>query len=440
MTALLEVDILDGPVRGVVYALGGVALVVLLARAPTRSWLTAAAVAAVGGGAVAVLLWLVCVRWLDLFGGSLGRAAYLWLAATCAAVAVAAVSLFRVRLWRRIVAASAVVVFLCCGVLGINAAFGVNRTVGNLLNVVVLHPLRLAPPAAHGSTPAVADLWARWRPPAGMPEAGETGTADIPPTASGFRARPAGLYLPPAARTANPPALPVVVMLMGQPGNPDPGPIASVLDRFARAHHGLAPIVVVADQLGPGIADTGCVDSRRYGKVYRYLTEDVPAWIRTQLNVTADHRFWTIAGYSNGGQCALSIGVKRPDLFTSIIDVSGEEFPGSTNPKKALADLFGHDQAAYDGQKPLALLAARHLPGMTAVFTASTDDPHYYSVARKLTTAAQAAGMDATLHALPGGGHGRAALIGGLEAGFGVIYPVVGLSPPGAVAAVPTVG
>lgn len=429
--ALLNLDILDGPFAVGAFVLGATALIVLLARSPTRSWLRALAIAVVGGGVAAVLLWLICVRWLDLFGGSLGITTYLWTAATCMAVAVAVVSLHRVRWWRRIVASAAVVVFLVCGVLGVNAAFGLNRTVGNLLNVVVPHPVRLAPPSAGGASPTAGALWARWMPPTGMPPTGEQGTVQIPATASGFHARAAGIYLPPVARTSNPPPLPVVVMLMGQPGNPDPGPIGRVLDSFAQHNRGLAPIVVVADQLGPGGDDTGCVDSARFGKVFTYLTQDVPAFIRSRLNVVADHRFWTIAGYSNGGQCALSIGSRRPDLFRTIIDISGEEFPGSTNPKQALRDLFAGSQPAYDQAKPLAILSGKQLRTTTAVFTACVDDPHYLGVARELSEAAKAAGMNVTMNALPSGGHTLRALLGGLQAAFAVVYPVLDLSRPG---------
>lgn len=431
LEAFLSLDILDGLVPITAFVLGAAALVMLLVRPPTRRWLRALAIAVVAGGASAVLLWLVCVRWLDLFGGSLGIATYLWTAATCVAVAVAIVSLYRARLWRRIVASAAVVVFLVCGALGINASFGLNRTVGNLLNVVVPHPVLLAPPSADGDSSGVGALWSHWRPPAGMPQTGEQGTVEIPATISGFHARSAGIYLPPAARTPNPPPLPVVLMLMGQPGNPDPSPIGRVLDAYAQHNNGLAPIVVVADQLGPGTPDTGCVDSARFGKVYTYLTEDVPAFIRARLNVVRDHRFWTIAGYSNGGQCAISIGSKRPDLFRSIIDVSGEEYPGSSNPRLALHDLFANSQASYDAAKPLTILAGKQLPSTTAVFTACLDDPHYYGVARTVSAAAKAAGMNVTLTALPSGGHGLRALLEGLHAAFAVVYPVMDLSRPG---------
>ena len=50
------------------------------------------------------------------------------------------------------------------------------------------------------------------------------------------------------------PALPVVLMLSGQPGSPgrvfQAGGIQTMMDGYAKTHDGLAPIVIAADQLG----------------------------------------------------------------------------------------------------------------------------------------------------------------------------------------------
>ncbi|ERK70976.1 hypothetical protein N136_02673, partial [Leifsonia aquatica ATCC 14665] len=242
--------------------------------------------------------------------------------------------------------------------------------------------------------------------------------------------REAGLYLPPAARVAHPPTLPLVVMMMGQPGNPDPEPIAGVLDRFAASHHGLAPIVIVADQLGDPTHDTLCRDTKRFGAVETYITRDVPAWAEKNLAVTHDHRFWTVAGYSNGGLCALSFGIGHPDLFTNILDISGEEFPGAEHPDATLHDEFGGDQAAYDRAKPFTRLRASSFPGTTAIFTACADDPGYHAVALRASQLARAAGINSAFVSLPTGGHGIGALDGGLNGGFADLYPLLGLEAP----------
>jgi enterochelin esterase-like enzyme len=431
--AVLHVDMLSGPAPLVVYVAAASGVVAVLLWRFDRRWLVTAALAALAGALIAVGLWLVCVRWLDLFGGSLGVPTYAWLAAALAGLSVAAVSVFRRGGLRRTVSALTVVAVALAGVFAINAEFGINRTVGGMLNVVVDRPIRLTPPstdATKGPTEA-SPLWQSWRPPADMPAAGKTGTASIPDSASGFAARPAGIYLPPAALVPDPPRLPVVLMLMGQPGTPDPGPIGRVLDAFAAKNHGLAPIVVVADQTGVKVADTGCVDSAAYGRSRTYLLEDVIPWMRTHLNVLPDPRFWTVAGYSNGGQCAISLGAEHPELFRTIISVSGEEYPGASNPARALATLFGGDRGRLEREKPVTLLSARQFPTSTAVFTAAKDDPRYLAVARKLAIAARGAGMNTQLRELDHGGHGIGALLDGLTDGFAVAYPVLGLSRPG---------
>jgi hypothetical protein len=42
----------------------------------------------------------------------------------------------------------------------------------------------------------------------------------------------------------------LVIMMMGQPGDPDPQYIAKILDAQAQKNNGLAPYVLVVDQLG----------------------------------------------------------------------------------------------------------------------------------------------------------------------------------------------
>ncbi|MFF2051082.1 alpha/beta hydrolase [Leifsonia sp. NPDC058194] len=427
---VLSLDVLSGPLPVVLYGCAAAILVALLVRRPTKRWLLRAALALVVGLAAAVAVWLVCIRWLNLFGESLGAGNYLWVAAAFCGVALCVVSIARRPRWRTIVAIVGIPVFLLSATLGINANYGLNRTLGGLLAITVPKPVALAPPTSadlrYDST-----LWKHWKAPAGMPEHGEVGTVRIPGTVSGFHAREAGLYLPPAARVAHPPVLPLVVMMMGQPGNPDPEPIATVLDRFAASHHGLAPIVVVPDQLGDATHDTLCRDTTRFGDVETYITEDVPAWAEKNLAITHDHRFWTVAGYSNGGLCALSFGLRHPDLFANILDISGEEFPGAEHPDATLHDEFGGDQAAYDRAKPFTWIPTFAHPGTTVIFTACADDPVYHHVALRGSQLARAAGINTAFVNIPRGGHGIGALNGGLDGGLADLYPLLGLAAPG---------
>jgi len=447
LQALLRTDILHGPVIVGAYTLSGAAVVFLLARRPTVRWLMTVAVAVASGGVVAVLLWFFLVRVFNVFGMGLVPVAYAWLGAACAAVGIALVNLWKTRPARRSLAAASVLLFVATGALGINAGYGLDRTLGALLGVNVLPPIALDPAgppstlvAGTGSNPgsrgdpnpdrAGRVLWQTWNPPADIPAAGNTGSQVIPNAVSGFRSRPAGIYLPPAALVPDAPALPLVIMLMGQPGNPDPEYIAATLDREASRHGGLAPIVIVADQLGDPSVDPLCLDTARYGNAETFLTRDVVGWAAANLNVTHDHRYWTIAGYSNGGQCAISLAAKHPDIWSNVIDISGESFPGSEVQDQTLKDVFGGSQAAYDAQKPVNLLAGHRYPGTFAIFTSGAEDPGVAAGQRMLVGAAQDAGMTALYAEIPGVGHAVGALNGGLDAGFDALYPRLGLAPP----------
>ncbi|KRC52187.1 hypothetical protein ASE16_03845 [Leifsonia sp. Root227] len=426
--ALLTTDVVDGPVIVTVLAVAAVAAAFLLARRPSLRWLVTALSAVAAGLVVSVGIWLVAVRWLDLFGTSLGLVNYAWITATCCAVALAVVNLWRSPRWRKIVAVACIPVFIAAGTLAVNATYGINRTLGNLLSISTDKPIRLTPPTAASGYDT--QLWKHWKPPADLPEHGRTGSQVIPNGGSGFSSRPAGIYLPPAALVEHPPPLPLVVMLMGQPGNPDPYQAAAVLDPIAAKHGGLAPIVIVADQLGDPLRDPLCLDTKRFGNAQTFLTGDVIDWAQKHLNITHDRRFWTIAGYSNGGQCALSIAVKRPDLFSNLIDISGEEFPGSDHEAAVLHDVFGGDKDAYENQKPLRIMHGKDFRHTTAVFTVGSDDAMYRPVALRVAAAARQVGMNVDYHEVPNGGHVQKALTGGLQEGFRVLYPVLGLSAP----------
>ena len=425
-SSMLRIDIVTGPLLYVVLGLAAVQLLYLLLRAQTRGWIVTVVIAVVGGVGVAGVIWFVVVTVVDAFGMSPGLVSFLWFAATCSAIALALANLWRSRRRRKIVAAASIVLFLVSGTLAINASFGLNRTLGSLFGVTAEAAIPLPVPS---TPPKTGPLYQSWVAPADLPAQGTTGSQVIPNTVSGFISRPAGIYLPPAALVANAPALPLVILLMGQPGNPDPSFIAATLDRDAAAHDGLAPIVIVADQLGDPESDPLCLDTPNYGKAETFITQDVVNWAESNLNIIKDPRYWTIAGYSNGGQCAISLAAKHPDLFSNVVDISGEEFAGSEIETAVLADVFDGDQAAYDAIKPLNLLAARKFTDTVAVFTVGSDDTGFIPGQQRMAAAATAAGMTVTYWESPNGGHVLPALTDGLDEAFVVLYPRLGLAP-----------
>src|SRR5262249_6698698 len=98
-----------------------------------------------------------------------------------------------------------------------------------------------------------------WHPPPGMPKTGAVYQVNIPGVTSGFAARPGSLSPPPGYLATPRPQLPVLVLLAGQPGDPrawlDFGQIQAMMDGFAKRHNGLAPVVIMPDDLGSEFAN-----------------------------------------------------------------------------------------------------------------------------------------------------------------------------------------
>jgi len=431
-----QLQVIDGPVPWIVYGLAaGLLLAVVIRRWRARP-LRWALVGAAIGAALATGAWAF-VNFSLVFGDPLPLAVLVWAAAALAASGVALGGLLGARVWRKVVSIVAVPVFLFAAMLGINDVYDLNPTLGSIFGISGLNELDLPTDGSTSAAPAPdAPLYETWQAPAGMPAKGTLGTRTIPATVSGFDARDAGIYLPPAALVDGAPALPLVIMMMGQPGNPDPSYIGGVLDDFAAKNNGLAPIVIVADQLGqdgadPAGNDPACADSQGFGNARTYVTTDVVAWATQNLHIIDDPRYWVIAGYSNGGGCAITYGATFPEKWKNVLDVSGEEFPGSERVDQTLATVYDGDQAAFEASKPISILQKAPkgtYDGMTAVFTAGADDPDFSAASVKVAAAAQAAGMTVTQYEVPGAGHTGPALTGGLTEGFTVLYPVLGLS------------
>ncbi|MFK0007408.1 alpha/beta hydrolase [Paenarthrobacter sp. NPDC090520] len=426
MNDILKIEI-TGPVVMTIAVVVGVGTFLLLFLRPSSRW----AMTAVLGISVAALVgWLTV--WLvedvmDVFHVGLTPRVWFWVITGFAALGLAIVTFRHSPRWRKVAAAISIPVFLLVTALGVNTEFGLNNTLGSALGIPTEDPIQLSKPNPDDPIPT-GPLWQSWKPPANMPSQGKVGTQVIPATASGFNARPAGIYLPPAALTENPPKLPLYVLMMGQPGLPDPQYVAAALDDFAAKNNGLAPIVIVADQIGPDQDDTLCLDTATYGNVEKYINVDVVNWAKENLNILPDRDHWTIAGYSNGGQCAISFAVKYPKMWGNVVDISGEEFPGAEDTAGNLAEIFHGDQAAYDAQKPINIMKGKQFPDTTAVFTAGSDDVVYVAAAKAVSAAAKASGMTVTYYEVPNGGHVGIALNAGLVKGFEVLYPRLGLS------------
>ncbi|TFB87414.1 esterase [Cryobacterium algoricola] len=445
--SLLTFNIVDGQIVLVFSALSLAALIYLVVRREPRSLGGRRAlrrraavrrvrtlIVAAGLGAIAAIVTLIITELgLNVFGTPLQSDTRYWVTGAFAAVGVAIVNLWRSRGWRRVIAATTIPLFLVTAMFGINAGYGLNPTLASLFNIDVGQRLTVPPqtaPTSQVPSEPAAPLWTTWKAPAGMPAKGQYGTVTIPNKASGFAARPAYLYLPPAALVPNPPALPILIMMMGQPGGPDQSSLfVQTVDSMAAANGGLAPIVLTIDQIGSPEKNPLCIDSPA-GRVHTYVMSDVLDYIHVTLHVADGRQNWAIGGYSNGGTCALSFGAKHPDVFGSLLDISGEIEPSLGAESATLRNGFAGNQAAYDVEKPVNIMKAHHYTDMYAIFTSGEKDPTYTAEATTAEAAAKTAGMTTVRLTGPGVTHGADAVKFGFPTGLTLLYPRFGLQKP----------
>lgn len=346
---------------------------------------------AVGAALVVLVVCWVLSDVLNLFGVALSPVTRMWIAIASAALALAVTGIVQGGRVRRALAIVLVPAALLVPALGVNVEFAKYPTLGT---VVQSDPY-----------PAL-DLDAA--PAAALPRLGEVRTVHIPAPRSGFAARPAIVYLPPAALVRDPERLPVILAFSGQPGAPSDlytaGEMGKVLDRYAAAHHGRAPIVVSVDQLSAPGLNTMCVDSR-LGKAASYVTEDVPAWLESHLPVTPDRRAWGLAGFSQGATCAMQFVTGSPDHFGAALAISSELQPIDQNPRHSAERAFGGSIAAWKRAAPMAQMRANGLAGHAIWLTAGSADKAFSRNARTLGAAARTAGAHTTIAFAPGSGH-----------------------------------
>ncbi|MBF6435867.1 esterase [Nocardia cyriacigeorgica] len=399
-------SLLSGPLPIVLSVAALAALVWLLAgrRAPaprTVAWFALAAVAITAAGA-----YLVQAVW-QLIPDSLGPTVYASIGLAIFALMLGAVQILR---WRRagravaIALTSAVVLAACAN--QINLVYDAYPTVGAALGIQRLNEVPFGElPAAKRLRPDIDPVDTGWTAPADLPSAGRLTRAPIPGTASGFHARPAEIYLPPAYFADPRPQLPVLVLLAGQPGSPrdwaTSGELPATMDAFARAHQGLAPIVVVADGTGSTWNDPLCADGP-HAQVATYLATDVPDWIRAHLSVDPDPQAWAVGGLSYGGTCALQLAAGYPQVYPTFLAMSAEAELNLTDRAHTLA-VFDGDTAAYTRANPQDLLAGRRYPGSAGIFVVGSDDNYTLRGSRQAYQDARDAGMAVGYLELPGG-------------------------------------
>lgn len=333
---------------------------------------------------------------------------YVWIAVGAAALLlVVPRTMVASGLLGRAISILAAVLVVLAASMQVNLVFAAYPTVGTVFGVDSADRISLAD--LPGPEPGVITgdpLDKTWVPPADMQSAGKLTSVSIPATASGFSARDAQVYLPPAYFVDPRPLLPVLVLLAGQPGEPEDwlngGKLTETMDEFARNHDGLAPVVVVADATGSALANPLCVDSP-LGNVATYLSKDVPSWFTSALQVDPDPRSWTIGGLSYGGTCSLQMATNFPDVYPTFLDLSGQLEPTLGDRNQTVNDAFGGNDAAFEAVNPMDLLKTRRFPDSGGAFVVGADDSDYKPGQKAVYEAAQAAGMDVRYAEVPGG-------------------------------------
>ena len=406
LSPLLDAPLIAGPLPTVISVLGVLGGLVLLVVRSRRWWTRAVPVALLAGVGVAAVSAALVVL-LRPFPDPLPVRILVWIAVPVSALVLAVLQWRRRQAWlRRIVVGLAVVLVLATAAVKANAFYGYRPTLAAALGIPAANqidlsalprtePLVVAPPRQ--------PLSSTWHSPPGMPRTGRISAVAVPGERSGFAAREAWLYLPPAYLGTTRAQLPVLVLIPGQPGGPRDwllaGRLASIMDGFAAAHDGLAPIVIVPDVTGSPMGNTMCLDSR-LGAAETYLAEDVTRWLQTDLQ--ADTAHMAIGGFSVGGTCALQMAVRHPDLYPTFLDVSGQAEPTLGDPEQTVQQAFGGDQDAYRSVDPVHELPTAHLPGSAGLMTVGRADADFRRQAEQILALARGAGMSVELSEVPG--------------------------------------
>lgn len=357
-------------------------------------------IAVIAGIVGLVIAWLLSDVFV-VFGVELGPRVIAWAGCGCAIVGFA---VSHVMLHRGVLRAVAVILVVCAvfsTATGIDQAYGEYATIGSLFGQDSYREADLTGMAKRNDLISVT----QWRQEAAdgsisdIPAHGEVSKVNIPTTTSHFEARQALVYLPPAALATakHKPALPVILMMSGQPGSPGrvfaAGGIQTMMDDYAQHHDGLAPIVIAADQLGDDSHNTLCVDSPVYGKALTYLTKDVVDWVKTNLPAAQQAQDWAIAGFSQGATCSLQIGANHPDLFGTIIPTGSELKPTNGSESSMISRFFHGDRTAYEKQIPINAIRNHAPSNQTLVIGAGEHDHESVRNVELIAPVAQQEGM-----------------------------------------------
>ena len=95
--------------------------------------------------------------------------------------------------------------------------------------------------------------------------------------------------------------------------------------------HGLAEEMPRLHEYSPGF------DAQRFAAHEKFFVEDVGLWVRSRFGVALPAERTAVFGYSAGGELALALGLRRPDVYGAVF--SGSPGGGYKPPGKMPSSL-----------------------------------------------------------------------------------------------------
>jgi enterochelin esterase-like enzyme len=116
-------------------------------------------------------------------------------------------------------------------------------------------------------------------------------------------------------------------------------------------------------------------DPKRFSAHERFFVGDVAAWVRSRFGVTLSYERSAVLGVSAGGELALALGLRHPDLYGAMFSAS----PG----------------AGYQPPDPLPRPLPKSLP--RTYLLAGTEEPFFLENAARWAAALRDAGADVVM-------------------------------------------
>ncbi|NMN02249.1 alpha/beta hydrolase [Bifidobacterium panos] len=414
---IMQLSLVDGPLPWTFWILTMLGVAILLIALIVRRGHKPLGITVIVTVICGVVGWLL--SWLlsdvfKVFGVTIGPKVMLAVGEGFAVLGFAIAAFVFMRRFKRVIAALLIPISLLATCLHVDAIYGQYQTIGSIFGYSSYEklPTEDTGKASTEDTDKALMTVEQWKAKAqahelgSIPSEGRLYEVSIPNTKSGFNVRNAVVYLPPAALSEHPPALPVMELLCGQPGAPqhffECSHMQDMLDAYAAEHDGLAPIVISPDQNGSFTNNSLCADTSQ-GKAETYLTEDVVDWVNDNLPVSSQK--WAIGGFSQGGTCSVQLGPRHPNQYMMMIPIDSELQPTNGSVESMIANYFDGDAEAYNAQVPVNAIKAHAPSNQVLFFGAGKLDNDSVNNMRTISQAASEAGMSVTMLQVPNTAH-----------------------------------